>query len=346
MRVLVRADASSHIGHGHVARCIALAHALSAKGAEVRFASYSLPAPLRKRVESAGFRLLALSDVGSQSEDEDFEATYDAIQASAYAPHWVVVDHYRLSSQWETGWRVRGVRVLAVDDLADRSHECDVLLDQNLVAGMENRYHGLVPGEADCLLGPQYALLAPEYAQLARQARPRMCPPRRLVISFGGGDAQALAKRAIEAALDVPGAEFDVDLVGQYGLELTELVRRLDANSRVRLLGVVPSLGSVSLSADLALGAAGSSIWERLCVGLPMLVVTTAPNQLPVAEELNRRGLLTWLGNDTTLSVETIRTALHRAVVTTVDTSWWHEARNLVDGQGAQRVAAALISRR
>jgi UDP-2,4-diacetamido-2,4,6-trideoxy-beta-L-altropyranose hydrolase len=343
MHVLVRADASPHIGHGHVARCLALSYALQRHGAKVWFATRCLPATLSARLHAAGHAEIVLPKPASPGERTDLEETIAACDQVGLTPHWVIVDHYGLSATWEDGWKARGARVLVVDDLADRSHVCDLLLDQNLVAGMRHRYDRLVPASVKRLLGPSYALLAPEYAALAAEARPRSFPPRRALLSFGGGDASAVTSQALEAVLTVPGAHLALDVVGQVNESAFDFVADIGAESRVRFLGGLPSLATLSLEADFAFGAGGSTSWERFCVGLPMIIASTAPNQRPVAKELQRRGLIMWLGDADMISVATMREALASFIASPWGDVWWEKARALVDGRGAERVAEAMV---
>src|SRR5690606_211919 len=175
LKVAIRADASSRIGSGHVMRCLTLAERLREDGADMLFVCRVHDGNLVETIEQRGFSVATLSPAADRdelagyagwlgvSQEDDARQTIKAIAAYGWKKFdWLVVDHYALDAQWESALRPLAGRILAIDDLANRKHDCDVLLDQILVANFERRYDGLVPENATRLLGPKYALLQPD----------------------------------------------------------------------------------------------------------------------------------------------------------------------------------------
>jgi UDP-2,4-diacetamido-2,4,6-trideoxy-beta-L-altropyranose hydrolase len=366
--ILIRCDASLSIGSGHVMRCRTLARELQRRGAQVSFLCRLQPGDLISLLEQE-FPVLALPQLslaatqtpaGKPLQGRDLYGAWlgcsreqdaaDCLQALAQAgirgASWLVVDHYGLDATWETQL-LAGLagdvppRLLVIDDLADRPHHADLLLDQNVFgAESETRYAGLVPEHCRQLLGPHYALLGPEYAQLHPLVPPRTTL-RRVLVFFGGVDPDNLTGRALEALLAPELAHLAVDLV--LGLQsphrqaVAELVAR---RTHTTLHAPLPSLAGLIARADLAIGAGGATTWERACLGLPSLVVAIADNQQPFAVALDQAGYLQLLGSAAAASTETIRQALVAALQDPCPRACGH---GLTDGWGAARVATALV---
>src|SRR4051812_32084659 len=201
-RAIVRVDASVQMGMGHLTRCLTLANALAERGTKSCFLLRSHAAGFAAFVERNGHAVRLLSDPAPPSRPEttgsyaqwlpttwqrDAEQTSQAMVEIGSAD-WLIVDHYALDSRWENACRRDGLRILAIDDLADRHHDCDVLLDQNLVGQMKTRYRDKVPGNCVQLLGPRYALLRPEFVEQRRLLTGRSGKIGRILVCYGGSD--------------------------------------------------------------------------------------------------------------------------------------------------------------
>lgn len=356
--LIFRADASASIGTGHVMRCLTLAGALAKKGVDVSFICREHDGHLCDLIEERGFavhRLPAPAEgftveaipahaawLGTTWQ-KDADQTGAVIKTLGVKPDWLVVDHYALDSRWEHALCPLVGRIFVIDDLADRTHGCDLLLDQNLFADMQTRYTGKVPKDCRLLLGPEYALLQPIYAELHDRIPPREGPVQRILISFGGADRDNLTGRALAAFLSLNRPDIDVDVVISDSSPYTSEIRTKAAgHANIHLHGNLPTLAPLMTRADLAIGAAGTTSWERLCLGLPALVVTLAENQRPIADELHRQGLIRWLGHKGEVSKQRIRQALAELIEEGVDEEWSLRCRAAVDGKGVDRVGAFL----
>ena len=185
--IAIRTDASCQIGTGHFMRCLTLAEALKQHGAQIHFISRELPVYLRDMLAEKDMDFTLLADNAKASPIDDLahsawlgtsqaQDAQDSIQALAdKAWDWLIVDHYALDMRWENALRKAAKQIMIIDDIADRQHDCDVLLDQNFYADMQSRYSGKVPAHCQLLLGPRYALLREEFRHLREQIKPRTC---------------------------------------------------------------------------------------------------------------------------------------------------------------------------
>ena len=357
MRVVFRVDASRTIGSGHVMRCLTLAERLSAMGAACTFVSRAHPGSLIELVRGRGFEVAALPVeqsfraetpssgyahwLGSDWE-EDAAATLSAL--GSLRPDWMLVDHYALDARWERLVRPACGRLAVVDDLADRPHDCDLLLDQNAVANADARYEDKVPCACHLMLGPRYALLQPQYAALRDKVSPRSGVVRRVLVYFGAADAGNLTGLAVDALLELARPDIYVDVVvDPTHAHAATLGAQLAAHPNFRMHGRLPTLAPLMQSADLAIGAGGATSWERCCQGLPALVITLADNQRAIAAELDRLGVLGWLGHQGEVGVAALRKALGQFIEGQHGAEWSRRALALVDGLGAGRVAEMLL---
>ncbi|MDB4623041.1 UDP-2,4-diacetamido-2,4,6-trideoxy-beta-L-altropyranose hydrolase [bacterium] len=363
-RILIRCDASLLIGSGHVMRCRTLARELQRRGAEVCFLCRLQPGDLINLLEPE-FAVLALPEqmlaACSGLDGRDFYSSWlgctqeqDAAQclevlatAGIKSASWLVADHYGLDARWEqqllAGLTVGETppKLLVIDDLADRPHQAEILLDQNFFGeATHQRYKDLLPSQCRQLLGPHYALLGPEYAQL-HPLVPLRNELRRVLVFFGGVDSENLSGRALEALLDPTLAEIAVDVV--LGLQsphrqaVAELVAR---RPNTTLHGPLLSLAGLIARADLAIGAGGATTWERACLRLPSLVVVIASNQLPFSEALDQAGYLQLLGDGASVTAEQIRSALLSLIA---EPKPGKSSIALTDGWGASRLAMAML---
>ena len=276
------------------------------------------------------------------SQDEDARESTAALAGER--PDWVVVDHYGLDASWEGALRPHTRNLMVIDDLANRRHECDLLLDQNFSSGTSERYAGLVRPDCRLLLGPRYALLRPEYAaHRSREAR-RNGSVGTVFVYFGGSDPHNLTGAALEALSRRSLRHLKVDIVvGVSNTHASQLQRQAAARPGTAIHGSRPHLADLMSRADLAIGAAGTTTWERMCLGIPSLVVSIAENQRPAAEALAGNGLIQYLGTAHEVGSAELAAAIEKAISGTHDLADQSlRGRLTVDGFGAMRVAECI----
>jgi UDP-2,4-diacetamido-2,4,6-trideoxy-beta-L-altropyranose hydrolase len=305
--VVFRVDASLQIGTGHVMRCLTLADGLALHGAECHFVCREHCGHMIDVIEQKGFftHHLPLLHPSRSSEDDtslnhahwlgaswEEDAAACASLVGSLKPDWLVVDHYALDTRWEAAVLPSHARLLVIDDLADRPHRANLLLDQNLGRVAED-YAPMVPESCQMLIGPQFALLRAEFAELRayslerRRQLPRL---KRLLISLGGVDEDNVTGAVLDAlaACDQLPEDLEVTVVmGTNAPWIDDVKARAETLPRpVEVVVDISDMARRMADSDLAIGAAGSSAWERCCVGLPTLMLALADNQKPIAEAL------------------------------------------------------------
>lgn len=318
MKVLVRADASVDVGSGHLMRCLTLADQLRDEGAEVAFACRELPGAMFDLLRTLGYQFakLPLAEVGKDPQQFDAEQSIQA--AEQFFPDgtdWVVVDHYELDAEWERMLRPHVCKLIVIDDLANRSHDCDLLLDQNYYRDQDQRYQGLVPEKCVTLLGPEYVLLRPEFADAKQRLRVRNGSVRRILVFFGGSDPTNQTQKVVEALrlLDRPDINVDV-VVGSANPNRNIIQTLCDELSNVTFHCQVSNMAELILNADLGIGAGGAAMWERCCLGLPTITVVFVANQECTTEDVAEIGAIEYLGWSDKLSTDDYAQAIARTL--------------------------------
>jgi UDP-2,4-diacetamido-2,4,6-trideoxy-beta-L-altropyranose hydrolase len=309
VKVAFRVDASLDMGIGHVMRCLTLADAVKAEGGQCTFVCREHDGHLLELINQRGHDAIGfpaeqmnLPSTPAAKEangtrhanwlgstwEKDAELTFAALQGET--PDWLVADHYALDARWERVLRTACRKLMVIDDLADRRHDCDLLLDQNLGRQAQD-YAGRVPAPCPLLIGPDFALLRPEFSAWREYSlqRRKSAPLKRLLITMGGVDQPDATSQVLSALRDCPlPADCAITVVmGPHALWLAgvqEIAETMPWPTEVRV--GVSDMVRLMAESDLAIGAAGSTSWERCCLGLPTLMVVLAENQRQAALHL------------------------------------------------------------
>lgn len=315
MQIVIRVDASIDTGTGHVMRCLALAGILRRRGAlSVLFVCRELEGNLCDVVEQCGFAVARLPvPEGARPEissAEDADQTRAAMRAHGLAPDLLVVDHYGLGESWEGLLRPNVRRILVIDDLANRRHDCDILLDQNLHDAGESSYVGLVGPATRVFVGPRYALLRPEFEGVT--ARLRDAGLQQLLVFFGGTDPSGESLKLV-AGLRILGASMPATrlVLGPVNAHANAIRRHAEGLAGMNVIGATEGMAALMRQADLGIGTCGGAAWERCVVGLPSLVVVTAENQRDDARLLHTMGAVKNLGDSAGVSAEMWAAEVH-----------------------------------
>lgn len=354
MHFAIRVDASDQIGTGHLMRCLTLADALRVRGAALHFFSRHMSSHLQQMVRDHGHQLTLLTGACSDISDELAHSRWlgtsqscdaQATTAAMAGQEWdcLIVDHYALDARWEDALRHVVKRIMVIDDIADRRHDCDVLLDQNLYPNMENRYVDKTPADCRLLLGPHYALLRDEFRQRRSQVKTRSLPVKRILVFLGGVDLENYTTLVINALAGIDRRNFQTDVVIGARHPARETIEAACVHHDFACHIQTKRMAELMMSADLAIGAGGSASWERCCLGLPALLVSLAENQVDIARELDSVGACIYVGTLDTASVSVIRSAVMKLLNNEADLAALSEkAYSLVDGQGVGRLAREL----
>lgn len=304
-----RADASLQIGTGHVMRCLTLAGTLRQAGCDCMFLTRELQGHLADRIESHEFHVVRLPvpEPGYETSSGPAHAAWagvpwqtDATECqaavAAFQPDWIVLDHYAFDRDWEASvLSGSAARLLVIDDLADRPHLASILLDQNLGRSRDD-YTALLPIDCTILTGPRFALLRTEFGRSRKasmERRQHASTVRNILISMGGIDLPNATGFVLESLQDCAlekGTKIDV-VLGKNAPNL-ETVRATARAMRwpVEIHMEIDNMAEILAVADFAIGAAGSSTWERCSMGVPSLIAVLADNQKDIAQAVEQTG--------------------------------------------------------
>lgn len=357
MRVLIRADASVQIGSGHIMRCLTLAKALKDKGHEVCFLCRDLHGNLNALIREQGFQVFLIQTrffIENQSEIQamplfhaqwlpvsqlqDFADCMPIIQEQS--PDCLIIDHYALSYIWESQAKKLGLKIMVIDDLADRKHNADLLLDQSLGRKSVD-YQQLVPENCQLLMGSSYALLRREFTQwreYSLQRRKNTDFPKHILVNLGGVDKDNNTLQILKLLVNIIDNQEVIVVMGK-GAPHIDLVKQFvkTVPYSCKVLVNVNNMAQIMAKADVAIGAAGSTSWERCCLGLPTLLLILADNQKNIAEQLYKSGAAHYLQCNN-INIKNIKAFFgfinHKAHLQQMSI----QAAMIVDGEGVGRV--------
>ncbi|WP_394128828.1 UDP-2,4-diacetamido-2,4,6-trideoxy-beta-L-altropyranose hydrolase [Shewanella maritima] len=364
MQVVIRVDASTTMGTGHVYRMLTLATRLQQSGHQVLFVSRKLNGNLFDIIK-AQFELITLPSPKQHCQNAhnqhgdwlevDYETEISEITSvlRQYLNNlkinkfdWVVADHYAIDHTWHRAVKALTHAIMQVDDLADRKHECDLLLDQNFYSDSSVRYQQHVPAQCITLLGPEYALLRDDFLPYRQQLKPysERINQKRVVLFFGGMDRDNETEKALLGLLGVHSDHiFDV-IIGQHNPHKDRLQALCDAEkSRVILHIQTKKVAAIFAEAFLYVGAVGATTWERCVLGLPAIVCSLALNQRQLSQDLHLINAHMYLGEHTKLSSAHYQDAFQRMISDKMALTLQSKlCMKLISGKGCQKVVSTM----
>lgn len=367
MNVVIRVDASLVMGTGHVMRCLTLANSLRRIGANVEFICRKHVGNLISAIEDQGFIVHALdkTEVDSKRTEQCVKAANPRRVKEQVLMHaewlgasqqvdaqecclilkqlkvdWLIIDHYGIDQAWQLLSKEFYKKLMVIDDLGDRHHYCDLLLDQNYGSSVE-KYQFLVPSHCQILIGPQYALLRPEFEIWREYSLKRRLHPefKKILITLGGVDNNNVTGEIL-TVLEGCALPKTIEIVVVLGATAPyiDLVKvKADALPyKVQVKVNVNNMSEVMAGCDLVIGAAGATTWERCCLGVPSVQIVIAENQKETALALEKNNIVRVIKQPIEL-VELLKTPLDWMLETS------QTSLRLCDGQGCLRVVKQLI---
>lgn len=365
MRIAIRTDASSVIGSGHVMRCLTLAQGIRqvSPDIEIFFICRNHQGSLIAHIESQGFLVSSLSPPSNQSKYPEQNSIYERWLGDSQSNDaadtisilrdkqidWLIIDHYAIDEMWEKQLRAYASSVMVIDDLAERKHDCDVLLDQTL-GRTPASYEHLVPEGCRLLLGTEYVLLRPEFLSTRKQLElndSRFQKVNHILISLGGVDRDNLTKdvilsldKGVKQGLLASSLTVTVVLgaISPHVKSVQALVEQVGFKLVVKTN--VSDMAELMAQADLAIGAAGATSWERCCLGLPTILFVLAENQEEIARQLVMKKVVWSCSKE---SLESLPESIHKITGEELRV-YSRNAMELVDGCGVDRVVKAVLN--
>jgi UDP-2,4-diacetamido-2,4,6-trideoxy-beta-L-altropyranose hydrolase len=364
--VAIRVDASMTIGTGHTYRMLALADALTRNSHQVvfiaralkgnllaliseQFPILTLPAPIQLQVSNGHCQHGNWLEVSYSQEIDDCKfALSEYLQEHQYARFdWIIADNYAIDCTWHNALSELTANIMQVDDLADRIHQCDLLLDQNYYQHMHERYTRWLPTNCHCLLGPQYALLRDEFAEQRNQLPPYSIriEQKRVVVFFGGIDIDNETEKALVGLLAANTMDHFNIIIGQNNPHKNQIMALCSVfNERVTLHIQVFNMMELFAQAYLYVGAVGATTWERCVLALPGIVCSLALNQLQLAEDLVSVNGHIYLGEHLQLTSDDYKNAYVQAVSNKQALILQsNDCKTLINGLGCQKVVNTMV---
>ena len=337
--VVIRVDSGKEIGWGHMMRCFSLAEALTSKNVKVSFISRKLSGSLCEFIKENGFEIHYLPNKGLEN---DAEKTIEIINR-LNSIDWLIVDNYELDKKWETILRPHVKRIMVIDDMTKREHDCDLILDQNLYQNMKNCYEGLIPPNCKKLIGPKFALLRKEFLQVRKNLRKRDGEIKRILISFGSNDPTNETIKVLDAINQLENKQIKVDLLLGISNKTSKSIKKLYSKTSNITCHQSTNIAHLMNKADLSIGAGGSTTWERCCLGLPSIVSILSKDQYELTKTLANEGCVINLGSANTVNSKDYAKAIKNmdsVIIKKISEKCMH----LVDGEGSIRVAKKICS--
>ncbi len=329
-------------------RCFALAEVIKNLNFNVYFISKEIKGNIIKNIENDGYKVFTLDSKAIKSPKQrwkiDAAKTTKIIQRFKNEKNLLLVDNYELSKMWETSVKPVVDKIIVIDDFSNRSHNCNLFIDQNLHTNTKER-NKKNPKNCKKLLGPKYAMLRKEFVESRRTVKRISGKINRILISFGGSDEKNQTLKVIKKIVD---EKINVDvIVGEPNKNKTKIKKICSRMENFTYYQQPKNIAKIMKKADLAIGAGGIITWERCCLGLPSIVSIVSKNQEDMVNAVSRKGCLINLGKAERLTSENYLNAIKNLNSGKL-IRMQKKCMRLVDGKGAERVAKqiSLIARR
>ena len=307
--ILIRVDSSSQIGSGHVERCLTLAKELRNRGMEIFFISRAHIGNLKNRIRNEGFNIFMLPLNNNTLKKNDYKSWLGAKwQKDAKdtvkillkrKPMFLILDHYAIDVNWENYVKLlTGVKIMVIDGLANRRHNCEILLDYTYSQKGKKRWDKLVPLNCTLLQGTKYILLRSEFIKAKKNLYTRKGEIKRILIAFGGSENMNATITALNAIISLNKDNIFVDVVVSKNFEDTNKIKKIcNIKKNIKLHIQSSNIAELMSKADLSIGAGGTMLWERCFLGLPSLIISTADNQIKQSSAVHSYGAAIYLGS-------------------------------------------------
>ncbi|WP_448526955.1 UDP-2,4-diacetamido-2,4,6-trideoxy-beta-L-altropyranose hydrolase [Parathermosynechococcus lividus] len=316
MLILFRVDSATMIGIGHLMRCLTLADALRRRGATCEFICRNHPHNSIDLVRQQGFRVYELPQAAEPTAPDDLGVgaiadaidTCQIIERCPTIPDWLIVDHYGIDREWELKLRPYVKRIFAIDDLANRPHDCDVLLDQNDYN--RGAYTQLVLPFCLCLLGSEYSIIRNEFLISTKKIRPFNNRLSKVFIYFGSSDPYGLTLLTINSLLDKDLINLEVDIIVSKDNSFFDQIKNIADDKNYNLYTFHENICDLMNLADLGIGAGGTTAKERIATGLPSIVVSLGLDQERNCIHLSKSEKIYYLGSYLSVDTNQMRDAI------------------------------------
>ena len=341
--IFIRVDSSTKIGYGHLIRCLALADTLK-KSFKINFICTNLNGNLISQICKKKFEVFRFNTKSQRiNVKKDAEKTISIIKKHRNKKSLLILDSYILSQEWENRVRPYVKRLIVIDDLMDRKHSCDLIIDQNLHTRMNSLYTKSIPKNCTKLLGPDYAILRNQFITQRKYAKIRSLPIKNILISFGGSDNE---NHTLHALVSLKKLNSDVNVnvvIGTANMNKKTIKNFCKKNLNFNYFEQVENMAKLMKIADLCIGSSGTTTWERCCLGLPAIVTVASNDQKDIANAVSNNKCIINLGK----IKKSDKVNCIRLIKNLKNSDLQNMSKNcmkLVDGKGAARLSKYIFS--
>ena len=341
--IFIRVDSSTKVGYGHLIRCLALADTLK-KSFKINFICTNLNGNLISQICKKKFEVFRFNTKSQRiNVKKDAEKTISIIKKHRNKKSLLILDSYILSQEWENRVRPYVKRLIVIDDLMDRKHSCDLIIDQNLHTQMNSLYNKSVLKNCVKLLGPDYAILRNQFIAQRKYARIRSLPIKNILVSFGGTDNENHTLHAL-TSLKKLNSDVNVNVVtGTANIGKKIIKNFCKKNFNYNYFEQVENMAKLMQIADLCIGSSGTTTWERCCVGLPAIAIVASNDQKDIASAVSKNKCIINLGKiKKSDNVNYVR--LMKNLKNSELQNMSRNCMKLVDGKGAARISKYIFS--
>ncbi len=340
--IFFRVDSSFGVGFGHLNRCLILAEIFKKRKMKLHFICKNLKGNVTNEIKLRGYNLHFIKNL-KNSNYQDYLNTRKILESFEDEICYLLIDNYHWDEKYEKKLRFLVEKIIVIDDLANRKHDCDLLIDQNLYSNFEDRYNKLVPKNCQKLLGPRYVLLRKEFLRSKRKAKINSI--KKIFVSFGGQDVSNETVRVLSA---IKKSKLNYQKINFLVNKSNNNLRNLKKISK-NMKGVVISTEEKKLSkliqnSDLSIGAGGSMTWERAYLGIPSIVLILSKNQFEIANTMEKKGCIYNMGWSKNLKISDYQKIFDRLRINELN-SMSQKNRKIVDGKGISRIEKIIFTK-
>ncbi len=369
INIVFRCDASLEVGNGHLMRCRTLALKLrEIFNARVIFICQEANIKLLKIIQKE-FNLLILKKNQYEEEkyfsgsDRNFNWLYRKQKKDVYLSkeiliknnikniNLLVLDHYGIDKNWEDifikEWGINQIgKIFVIDDLANRKHNCDFLLDQTYKRKKID-YLNLLPNKVTFFLGSDFALIRDEFVKARKEKTHHNFRGKKLfkiLIYLGEVGNNEIYFEILDGINKNIGYQFELTLIANLNFEVKDKLKNIFESKfqKIRFINFSEEIWRFMLDADISIGSAGSTTWERACIGIPSIVIVNAENQFEIGKALISANSSLVINHDENI-INSIYLNLKNLISDSkLNTELIQKSKKLCDGKGATRIVSKL----
>lgn len=338
MNVFFRVDASVQIGIGHVMRCLTLSEELKERGFKVIFISAELEGDLKQLIKNKGIEVYPITNTTLKI---DYEQTRNVLKNYASQLKILIVDSYKHDIQWETLIKSHVDLLISIDD-KPRLHNVDILIDNNYKAELINFYKENMT-EVKKLLGSSYVMLRSEFKKHYTQNDMK---DDLIHIFFGGTDCNNYTFLYSDKLLEyITGIKVHVVVSNSFAFEGTLKKLKNSYGERFDYSVSPENMAEIMSKCTIAIGAPGTTTWERMSIGLPCAYLATNINQIPILQKIQNDKLGIYLGEvNQKTHLEQVQIFSDFLKNKSLQSEIAESGKKLIDGQGSKRIADVIIN--